>query len=308
MKLKTFCKTLVFTSLFLVSACAANKENKNSKYHPETEKVKTGENETEVQKNPGDSAEKNGGKIISTEKLSAEETIKVTVRLSKYRSHYLPEKKKNKKSGKKDALAQFQVISPTKYKGRMIKIHFVNPSRKNVDKKYKVGNDIFKPFSFKVPQKYLATNQEIIEDSQVKEFYCGDQEVETKFFPGLMMVRLRYLSKSAPQHIDPDSDNSRHPWLKKNERACNPEIEILKKSYCSCRRNSDCTKIIKQVKFNGGYCGTCGTWPINKKGARSLKSFLSKKRPKRCPKYSCAPPVKTVPKCKKGTCVVSPVN
>lgn len=319
MRIKTFFKPLIFTFVFLLSACTANKEKKSGKLHFENEAKENNNNKktnkTNIVQNAGDSTKQNkkvSGRgeqnHLNSQKLSEKNAVKVFVKMKRFSSSFVGKKTKKINGKTEGALAEFEVISPKKLEGRVIKIHFSRSNEKKEDKKYKVENFNIEKISFLVPKNYFAENGKVIDDSHVFEFTCNDQLMNTTAFPGLIMARMEYFRDSAPQSIDADQKENMAEGLEENETACNPAIEIFKKSYCSCRRNSDCTRISQQVKFNGGYCGTCGTWPINKKGARKMKSFLSRKRPKRCPKYSCAPYKKTVTKCKKGTCIFSTVD
>ncbi len=319
MNIKTFLKPLIFTFVLLLSACTANKEKKSGKLYPENEAKKNNSNEkinkTSIGINAGDSAKQNEiasgkdePKQLNSQTLSKKNAVKVFVKLKKFRSSYIGKKSKNRNGKTEGALAEFQVVLPKELEGRVIRIHFPGSNEKKEDKKYKVEDFNIEKISFLVPKKYFAEKAKIIDDSHVFGFACNDQLMNTSSFPGLMMARMKHFRDSGPQSIDTDQNEIVAEGLEKNETACNPRIEIFKKSYCSCRRDSDCTKISQQVKFNGGYCGTCGTWPINKKGARKLKSFLSRRRPKRCPKYSCGSYERTVPKCKKGKCIFSPAD
>jgi len=319
MKNRIFFKTLIYLFLFLLSACTANKETKSSKPYPENETEETGNseklNKTNGEEKTVDSTKHNktvSGKVepkhLNSQTLSKKNAVKVFVKLKKFRSSYVGKKSKKKNGKTEGALAEFQVVLPKKLEGRIIRIYFPGSNEKKEDKKYKVENFNIEKISFLVPKKFFAENAKTIDDSHVFEFTCNDQLMNTSSFPGLMMARMKHFRDSAPQSIDTDQNEIMAEGLEKNETACNPKIEIFKKSYCSCRRDSDCKRISRQVKFMGGYCRTCGIWPINRRGARKLRSYLSRRRPKRCPKYRCAPYKETVSKCKKGNCILSPVD
>nr|MDA3862805.1 hypothetical protein [Deltaproteobacteria bacterium] len=111
-------------------------------------------------------------------------------------------------------------------------------------------------------------------------------------------------NKPSPNDYDKNHQQLEQTTLPGDYVLCAPRLKNFKKSYCGCRKNSDCTSIRAKRRFGNGFCDTCGYWPINKTGAYSLKSYYRKKRPRVCPKINCAPLLSTVPKCKNNICIL----